>query len=437
MQRIPFLSGIVKLMYMLASIVLWVYAGIMLYVWYFARFTPESAVLVRIVASILSDLVWVPLGFSIWFTAISAIVTRIARPVKGVTVSIVGIVSGSIVAILFVVSHHTAFALLFIPLIFFVARYGMTCYSGASKKRILLHYTPTAVMLLLFVFYYRSQLIPDFGNGNQHVDIKLMGYNIFAHADYEERMKVLDTIKHEAPDVLCLMEFNPMRDPELFERELGDMYPYRMIGDDLTRWTRSAAYILSRYPLKKISVEKISNKKDRHVNFIFVEMNVNGRIVNLVNYHLITVGHRIARAAWDKFSSREQVEKATSTEAAIDEEKYEQVQYLIDKISTFREPTILCGDLNDTPNSRAYHVLDTRFINTFSQKGWGLGSSFGKSWLMRRFRKVPRMSSFTRDVMRIDHIFVSSDFEVVSSKVIGDAEGSDHKPIVTELRFVK
>ncbi len=419
----------------IAGILLWMYAVILIFVWYGARLTPESAVLVRIASSILSDLVWIPLGFTVWSGVITWILGYLFKAKSLPWQILAKTATVSFIVVFFICCLETAFAFLFVPLSLFIIRLIFIFKSHRLPKLAFIRCLPLCFVIVLTVFYYRGQLLPTVSLRVEPGDIKIMGYNIFAYADYDDRMKVFETIKNESPDVICFMEFNPLRDPELFKQKLGDRYPYMLIGDNLTRWTKSAAFILSRFPIKKITVEKISEKENRFFNFIFAEMNVDGRTVNIVNYHLLTVGHRIARAARENLNSSERVTGAVIKEAAIDSEKYDQAHFILDKISTFSEPTILCGDLNDTPNSRAYHLLDRYFINTFSEKGWGLGPTFGKAWMRSHLRIIPGISFIARDVMRIDHIFASRDFTVVSSRVIADAEGSDHKPIISVLRL--
>ena len=50
---------------------LWTYAGFVLFTWYVARLTPDWAVLLRVSASILNDLIWILLGIIIWSRALS------------------------------------------------------------------------------------------------------------------------------------------------------------------------------------------------------------------------------------------------------------------------------------------------------------------------------------------------------------------------------
>jgi len=423
--------------FVLLPLLLWFYAVCTVFIWYGARFTPDSAILVRVVASILSDLVWIPFGFIVWTAACAWLLSRIIRH-EGSSHYIVWAGAFSAALVVFIYSHETAFAFLFIPLAGIIVRTVVNLPHIAKQYNFLSIFIPVSIIFLLIVFHYRCQMFPDIDVRSTDHTIKVMSYNIYSQAGYNDRLQVIETIKRESPHVICFIEFNPMRDPELIKQELGDRYQYRIISDRLSRWTQSAAFILSKYPLKKIRVSQSSTIDDGHVNFIFAEMDYNGRKVNIVSYHLSTVGHHIERAAGKNINLMKMGNRAADNETAIDMEKSEQSRFIIDTIATFKEPTILCGDLNDTPNSRAYNILSKQLVNTFSLKGWGLGATFGESWMKtkRKLKNIPFISLLARDVIRIDHIFVSQDIEVVSSKVLKNAKGSDHKPVMAVVRLV-
>ena len=81
-------------------------------------------------------------------------------------------------------------------------------------------------------------------------------------------------------------------------------------------------------------------------------------------------------------------------------------------------PTIVCGDMNETPVSYVAQLLSRRLTNAYSASGNGVGVSF-------RGKAFP---------VRIDHIFVSEDFVPIYSYVDQKINSSDHHPIVAFLR---
>ena len=122
-------------------------------------------------------------------------------------------------------------------------------------------------------------------------------------------------------------------------------------------------------------------------------------------------------------------------EIVKDKMKYIQSKIFIDLCSTLDGPVILCGDMNDTPNSRAFHVINKNYINTYSAKGWGLSDTFGEYKINNKLKHIPFIKYLSHDFIRIDHIFVSKQIKIKSANVITAAKGSDHKPIVSVIEL--
>ena len=81
-------------------------------------------------------------------------------------------------------------------------------------------------------------------------------------------------------------------------------------------------------------------------------------------------------------------------------------------------PVILCGDMNSTPNNRVYRTLSSRLRDAFAEAGEG--------WGMTYHARLP--------AVRIDYVFVSEEWEVVSARV-RKARLSDHLPLLVTMRL--
>ncbi len=78
---------------------------------------------------------------------------------------------------------------------------------------------------------------------------------------------------------------------------------------------------------------------------------------------------------------------------------------------------ILCGDLNDTPISYTYQKLSRHLTPAFRKSGFGVGRSFNQ-------RGFP---------VRIDHIFVSHNWQTAQTHIDSQTDFSDHYPLATFL----
>jgi endonuclease/exonuclease/phosphatase family metal-dependent hydrolase len=84
-------------------------------------------------------------------------------------------------------------------------------------------------------------------------------------------------------------------------------------------------------------------------------------------------------------------------------------------------PTIICGDLNNSPFSFVYRSVKGDLNDAFEEAGSGFGTTYS-------FKYYPA---------RIDYIFVDKKFEVKQFNSFPHFKNSDHFPIVTRLDFKK
>lgn len=408
------------------------YVAATAFIWYYARSTVDEWVIVRLGASVLSDLIWMPCGLLLWLYFCFDVLNQLAVDRDRIVRVAVSIVVMVCVSVFFIMFTETAFRLLFIPLLYAVFR-CVLMLRNTGKVRLFILYAPIFVYIFMIGAYYQWQLLPRIPFFDNSSRLTVMSYNILSHAN-SERAEIIETIHRESPDVVCLIEYNPTDDRQMLYPALQEMYPYILLGEPRTRWTRSAALVASRYPLSRIETNVNKSMANRQ-SYIFAELNVDGQTVNLVTVHLSTVGHFVEDTAREGMKVDNMLGETAQYEAVIDRDKYDEARNIHDAVMTFQQPAIVCGDLNDTPNSRAYSTLNERLSNAFAEGGWGLGSTFGEVWLKekRKVRRIPFSTLLARDVIRIDHVFVTPGIDVESCRVISNARGSDHKPVVAVL----
>lgn len=78
---------------------------------------------------------------------------------------------------------------------------------------------------------------------------------------------------------------------------------------------------------------------------------------------------------------------------------------------------IVCGDFNESPISYACRRMSSRLTSAYRQSGNGIGLSYNQKGFY----------------FRIDHIFVSDDWQTYETHVDKSATWSDHYPLVTYL----
>jgi endonuclease/exonuclease/phosphatase (EEP) superfamily protein YafD len=81
---------------------------------------------------------------------------------------------------------------------------------------------------------------------------------------------------------------------------------------------------------------------------------------------------------------------------------------------------ILCGDFNDTPESRTCQKIAQQFTDTWKAAGAGDGFSIPA--------EKPRK--------RIDYIWTSKEPAIQALKIwVPESEASDHRPVVAEFKL--
>jgi endonuclease/exonuclease/phosphatase family metal-dependent hydrolase len=412
------------------SVFLWIYAGFVLFTWYIARLTPDWAVLLRVLASISNDLIWIPLGIIIWIRAVLLVTGKQKKGADKKYFSSFAIIIGVTAGILLFQDY--AFKFLFIPLALIILSFFHVLLTRRHELQIMKKVVPFALIIILTVIHYQYQMLPHKIQARSGKDIKIMTYNVNYDASADERKQIVEAIRNEGADLVCLMEFNPVKDNEIFDRELAGLYPYKVQSGNPP--FSSSGAIISKFP---IVLEELPDKKGNwndRMELILAELDVKGKKIHIVNFHLKTVGHFIVYVADKDLDFKKKILFAAKNEIIYDREKYNEAKY-IENLLPSSESAIICGDLNDTPNSRAFHILDEKYTNTFSSKGWGLGATFGEKKMKVRLQNHPILSGLSRDFLRIDQIFVSKGMKVISSKVLKNAKGSDHKPVVSVVEI--
>ena len=104
-----------------------------------------------------------------------------------------------------------------------------------------------------------------------------------------------------------------------------------------------------------------------------------------------------------------------------------QVDIIRQKMEESTYPVILCGDLNDVPNSYAYFKVRKNMKDAFLEKGMGLGKSY-YSGQSRSLAWLP--------TLRIDYIFTDTAFNI-SQFTMGTMNLSDHRAVITDVELPK
>ena len=104
-----------------------------------------------------------------------------------------------------------------------------------------------------------------------------------------------------------------------------------------------------------------------------------------------------------------------------------QADFVKEKISQSPFPVLLCGDMNDVPNSYAYRTLRDNRNDAFLEKGFGIGKTY-TSATSRFLGKLP--------TLRIDYIFADPVIETTQFTQV-NKKLSDHQALIADFKLTE
>ncbi len=252
------------------------------------------------------------------------------------------------------------------------------------------------------------------------------------------RNAILNEIRDLQPDILCFQEFfenaeeNGKGNEIKIVEELG--YPYHYFSKDKVFWRTIMAgtAIFSRYPIINTELvrypERISKDGE---NTIFADILFNGDTIRIYSIHLQSFGFKSR-----EYQSLNQIENQNgeSLEASknlLRKMRYTfafhslQSEFTMDLISKSPYPVIVCGDLNDVPNSYAYDKIRGNRKDAFLEKGSGIGKTF-TSATSRLLGELP--------TLRIDYIFTDPGMNIDQFTQV-NKRLSDHHGIIADVKL--
>lgn len=230
----------------------------------------------------------------------------------------------------------------------------------------------------------------------QH-DLSICSVNV--HVSNRSAETLIPVLPQQLPDVIGVLELNPAMWSSL-ERQFGSSHPHR-----LHCFCASAHFgigVVSRYPI--IDHEPFPENPDEIPVVNAVLQTPRGKVRILLAHLLPPLSSRFLRI------------------------RNESLQTLVTRLTTARQtqpeiPAILVGDLNCTPWVSAYSQFLSQLALRDSLHRGNLNATCN---LLR----LPGCG------LVIDHAFFSHELDCVSRRTLADF-GSDHRPLLTEYRFLR
>ena len=260
--------------------------------------------------------------------------------------------------------------------------------------------------------------------------LKIMSYNVRVFDRYnwtndsKNVSRMLNFIKEEDPDIICMQEFGSSRVglTERFILNALGKYPYHFIS--YSKATQAAKHrqglaILSKHPISNKQVDPQIHLADGYT--IHCDVKVKKQTIRVINAYFspINITNKYDFiAGLDSKNYKDNVSKAINSlhvAARQHAEHAERIQHIIANTSN---PVVMCADMNSSPISYSYHELSKDLNDAFLKFGTGFGATYNG--------KYP--------FLRIDYILYSPNLTLLTYQR-KKAKYSDHFPIIAELNI--
>lgn len=262
--------------------------------------------------------------------------------------------------------------------------------------------------------------------------VRIMTWNVHGFKPFNPdkdktiRYQMLDIIRREQPDILCIQEYYSKRrgDHNMKKaiKEILDFTHYYIYEDFANPWELEGMVFFSKLPITDTASITFPNT-GRGNEAIYADFTFNNKKFRIYNIHLQSI--RFQPEDYEYIKNVKAINTDVKSSKRIGGRlkrafiaRSHQVSLLRKYIDTCSSPYIILGDFNDTPSSYAVNTLAKGMQNAFRKKGSGYGITYNGDF--------PNF--------QIDFILASREFDVKSYLTI-KKKLSDHYPVVCDLQL--
>lgn len=289
-----------------------------------------------------------------------------------------------------------------------------------------------SVVIIVIGFHHFSNYIRLFKPARNKVNtFKVVSYNVRMFNFFENKngttseKKVLEFLKSQKPDILCIQEFfisgSPAEAEERTNTALGGKYfsHLKFLGSGKNKYYGIATY--SKFPI--VRKGEIIHPGSSSLS-IYTDVLIANDTFRIYNNHLQSFRlMRMERSFLEELTTSD--EKKTLGEVkgiSISLKKgfvrrALQSQVVKDHVNRSPFPVIIAGDFNDTPVSYAYTKIRKGLNDSFVNSGYGAGFTYKGNYPPNRI-----------DYILYDNALINSYFEIIKVRY------SDHYPIVAYFK---
>lgn len=243
------------------------------------------------------------------------------------------------------------------------------------------------------------------------------------------RLKMLELIRKQNADILCLEEFFHSPDSAFYNNisEIKEMgYPYYYFSYDPDGdYQYIGSAIFSKYPMLDTGMVRYFRPSMPEA-LVHADIKVNNDTIRVYATHLQSVQFRQR-----EYEAIEEIKSAEDSILANSKTVLAKVRKAMNLRSAQADvarkilddspyPVVFCADLNDIPNSYTYFTIRGDMQDAFLKKGFGIGRTY----------------SSLSPTLRIDYIFADNRFSIKQFTRVAK-HFSDHFMIMADVQLNK
>jgi endonuclease/exonuclease/phosphatase family metal-dependent hydrolase len=251
------------------------------------------------------------------------------------------------------------------------------------------------------------------------------------YTQQRNRTDIATLINKMDADIICLQEFNNISlkgDPNYNNIGLfTNNYPYHFFSEDFTNkagYYTSGTILYSKH--KILDAKKIKFKGENAESLIYADILLNDDTIRIFTTHLQSF-----EFTREDYQNIEKIKKTDDKALEASESIYSkmkaaftlrsaQADIVRNELDKCTQPSVICGDFNDVPNSYTYFHIRGDRQDAFLSRSFGIGKSFNA----------------LAPTLRIDYILPDKNFVIKQFEMV-DEGLSDHHLLVTDLNLKK
>jgi endonuclease/exonuclease/phosphatase family metal-dependent hydrolase len=250
---------------------------------------------------------------------------------------------------------------------------------------------------------------------------------------------IISEVNKYSPDILCFQEFysGPLKHEmnlDRIKKECGFGYQIYSNAGTFSSKIGSGTVIFSKFPvLSAYEYQLPDNIATASETPVFADILLPEDTIRVGTVHMQSYGFmgkdyvNLSKIKNQEDTNLQASRKIFKKMRNAFSQRGKQADIMRLKIEESQHPTIVCGDLNDVPNSYAYFKVKKDMKDAFLEKGSGLG----KSYFSRQSQSLAWMPT-----LRIDYIFADKSF-IIDQFTMVTRQLSDHRGLVTDIEVPK